>query len=88
MLFFGAVAFETLHEFFKVDLVSVKLWVRLHKQIWFCRRLITRQAPHMPMPSTMMGFRLAMVFMPYGRVMSAITLIIIGGPIAKTMLKL
>jgi hypothetical protein len=44
----------------------------------------TRQPPHMPVPSTMTGFRLTMVWMPCGRVTSAQPFIMIGGPIATT----
>ena len=38
----------------------------------------------MPVPSTMMGFRLTTVLMPIGRVVSATARIITSGPIAMT----
>ena len=44
----------------------------------------TRQPPHMPVPSTIIEFRLTTVLIPCGRVVSATACIIRGGPIAST----
>jgi hypothetical protein len=45
---------------------------------------LTRQPPHIPVPSTMIGLRLTMVLMPRGRVVSAQAFIMTGGPMAIT----
>ena len=45
---------------------------------------LTRQPPHIPVPSTMIGFRLTMVLRPWGRVVSAQAFIMMGGPMATT----
>src|SRR5512135_2369215 len=42
---------------------------------------VTRQAPHIPVASTMIGLRLTMVLIPWGRVTSATARIIGTGPI-------
>ena len=44
----------------------------------------TRQPPHIPVPSTMIGFRLTIVLILYGLVVSATVFIIITGPITTT----
>ena len=43
---------------------------------------VTRQAPHIPVASTMIGLRLTMVLIPWGRVTSATARIIGTGPMA------
>ncbi len=43
---------------------------------------VTRQEPHMPVPSTMIAFRLTIVLTPNGRLVSAQARIIGSGPIA------
>ena len=43
---------------------------------------VTRQAPHIPVASTMIGFRLTMVRIPWGRVTSVTARIIGRGPMA------
>ncbi|KJU83556.1 hypothetical protein MBAV_004251 [Candidatus Magnetobacterium bavaricum] len=45
---------------------------------------VTRQLPHIPVPSTMIGFSDTTVGMPCGRVTSAQALIMISGPMATT----
>ncbi len=45
---------------------------------------VTRQEPHMPVPSTMMALRLTIVFTPNGRVASTQAFIIGSGPMATT----
>ena len=47
---------------------------------------VTRQEPHIPVPSTMMELRLTMVGMPKGRVTSQHAFIIGMGPMATTSL--
>ena len=47
-----------------------------------CSPIFTRQPPHMPVPSTMTGFRLTIVLILCARVASAQPFIMIGGPIA------
>ena len=44
--------------------------------------ILTRQPPHMPVPSTITGLRLTIVLILCGRVTSAQPFIMIGGPIA------
>ena len=44
----------------------------------------TRHPPHIPVPSTMIGFRDAIVWMPTGRVTSATALIMGTGPAVST----
>ena len=51
---------------------------------WLRPPTCTRQPPHMPVPSTMIGFRLTSVLMPCGRVVSATARIIGIGPMAST----
>ena len=46
--------------------------------------ILTRQPPHIPVPSTITGLRLTTVGMPRGRVASAHAFIMIGGPMAST----
>ncbi len=46
--------------------------------------ILTRQPPHIPVPSTITGLRLTTVWMFRGRVTSAHAFIMIGGPIAST----
>ena len=46
--------------------------------------MLTRQPPHIPVPSTMIEFRLTTVLMPWGRVVSATARIIGIGPMART----
>ena len=45
---------------------------------------VTRQAPHIPVPSTMMGLRLTSVLIPWGRVTLDTTRIMGTGPMATT----
>ena len=47
---------------------------------WTLPPTMTRQAPHMPVPSTMMGFRLTMLGMPSFRVSMQANFIMIMGP--------
>ena len=46
--------------------------------------MITRQPPHIPVPSTMIELRLTTVGIPCGRVASATARIIGMGPMART----
>src|SRR3990172_6308562 len=45
---------------------------------------VTRQRPHMPVPSIIMGFRLTSVLMPKGLVVSETAFIMIAGPTVMT----
>ncbi len=47
-----------------------------------CPSTVTRHEPHMPVPSTMIEFRLTIVFTPRGRVTSQQARIMTSGPIA------
>ena len=51
---------------------------------FICPPTVTRQEPHMPVPSTMMEFRLTMVGIPNGRVTSQHAFIMGIGPMATT----
>ena len=51
---------------------------------WLFPSTLTRQPPHMPVPSTITELRLTTVLIPCGRVVSATARIIGIGPIAST----
>ncbi len=51
---------------------------------WVWPPTSTRQAPHMPVPSTMIELRLTMVCTPNGFVVRAQNFIMIAGPMAQT----
>ena len=51
---------------------------------WLFPSMLTRQPPHMPVPSTITELRLTIVLIPCGRVVSATARIIGIGPMART----
>ena len=55
---------------------------RRHRRISRRSPIFTRQPPHIPVPSTITGFRLTIVRIRCGRVASAQPFIIMGGPMA------
>ena len=70
-------------EVLEVDRVGVELRA-VHAGELAPAAELTRQPPHMPVPSTMTELRLTTVWMPCGRVTSATARIIGTGPIAST----
>ena len=77
------VGMVTVRQFFEIDIVSVELGAPTQAK----RTLpptVTRQPPHMPVPSTIMGLRLAKVCTPQARVSPAAARIMATGPMTWT----
>src|SRR5581483_7542811 len=82
-LFRFAVHRVALDQYFKIHLVCFKCRA-IHAGNLLCPLTRTRQPPHMPVPSIMMGLRLTIVRIFAGRVTSATAFIMGTGPTAST----
>lgn len=81
--FDGAVHTLAAHRLVEIDLMPVELRA-IHAGKARLAPTVTRQAPHIPVPSTISVLRLTIVLIPYLSVVCATNFIIIIGPMAIT----